>query len=197
MAYLKRAYYRIRRYFYKKRFAECSIYALIGSNGCGKGCKISGCKYISIGDRVLIEAGSEIVALEKSNKAESQAKIVIGNDTRIHSGCRITAAKNIIIGKNALLAPEVFITDHNHGMNPEIEEGYARQELIIKPVRIGDGTWIGQRAIILPGVSVGKHSIIGAGSICTKDIPDYSMVAGVPAKVIKRWDKIEKQWMRV
>jgi len=64
-------------------------------------------------------------------------------------------------------------------------------------VRIGDGTWIGQRAIILPGVSVGKHCIIVAGSVCTKDIPDYSMAAGVPAKVIKRWDKAEKQWIRV
>ena len=96
-----------------------------------------------------------------------------------------------------LIAPEVFITDHNHGMNPEIKEGYAKQELVVKPVRIGDGTWIGQRVCILPGVTVGKHCIIGAGSVCTRSIPDYCIAVGVPAQVIKRWDTSEKQWRSI
>jgi acetyltransferase-like isoleucine patch superfamily enzyme len=110
----------------------------------------------------------------------------MGHDVRITKTCRITCAGNIKIGDNVLMGPDVMITDHNHGMDPTYPGGYSPQPLIVKNVTIKDGCWIGQRACILPGVTVGAHSIIGAGSVVTHDIPDFCIVCGVPARVIKK-----------
>lgn len=84
------------------------------------------------------------------------------------------------------MGPEVLIYTQNHcyedETKPIIQQGYTKT----KPVVIGDDVWIGARAIILPGVNIGSHSVVGAGAVVTKDVPDYSVVGGVPAKVIKR-----------
>ena len=90
----------------------------------------------------------------------------------------------IIIGSNVMMAPEVVILTsmHNH-KDPTIL--MQKQGKYLSKVVIGDDVWIGYRAIILPGVTVGKGSIIGAGAVVTKDVPPYSVVGGVPAKVIK------------
>ena len=96
-----------------------------------------------------------------------------------------------------LLAPEVFITDHNHGMTPSSIDDYASQPLLVGSVVIEDNVWIGQRACILPGVTIGKFSIIGANSVVTKDIPPYSLAVGAPARVIKEWDKDRREWVPI
>ena len=197
MTLLRKVYIRLKKFLYRKNFSYLSIHAAVGKDGCGKGCKIVGAEKIKIDDEAYIEEGTEIIALNNHANMRLNAEIVIGKNTRVHSGTRITAAGSVTIGDNVLIAPEVFITDHNHGMNPEIIEGYAKQELIIKPVKIDDGTWIGQRVCILPGVTIGKHCVIGAGSVCTHSIPDYSMAVGVPAQVIKRWDTNSKQWVSI
>ena len=62
---------------------------------------------------------------------------------------------------------------------------------------IGNGTWIGTNAVIVGNIQIGKHCVIGANSVVTKDIPDYSVAAGIPAKVIKRYDFEEEEWVRV
>ena len=90
-----------------------------------------------------------------------------------------------------------MITDHNHGMNPTISGGYSSQPLIVGMVRVDDGAWIGRGVCILPNVIIGKHSVIGAGSIVTHDIPEYSMAAGNPAKVIKKYNKLTCEWEKV
>lgn len=197
MTLLRKVYIRLKKFLYRKNFLYLSIHAAVGKDGCGKGCKIVGAEKIKIDDEAYIEEGTEIIALNNHASMRINAEIVIGKNTRIHSRTRITAAGSVSIENNVLIAPEVFITDHNHGMNPEIEEGYAKQDLVVKPVRIGDGTWIGQRACILPGVTIGKHCIIGAGSVCTHSIPDYSMAVGVPARVIKQWNTKSKQWVSI
>lgn len=194
---MKRAFLRIKKYCYKKQFARFSIHSAIGRDGCGKGCRVVGAAGISLNEQTYVAEGAELIALNNHVGKTLSSEIKIGDNTRIHERARITSARSIIIGKNVLIAPDVFITDHNHGMNPEVKEGYARQELIIKPVTIGDGTWIGERVCILPGVSIGRHCIIGAGSVCSRSIPDYSIAVGVPARVIKRWNKEDKEWKEV
>lgn len=191
---MKRVFLRIKKHFYKKQFAQFSIHSAIGSDGCGRGCRIVGAKRISLSSQTYIAEGAELIALNEHAGKALTSEIKIGENTRIHERARITSARSIIIGKNVLIAPDVFITDHNHGMNPEVPEGFAKQELIIKPVKIGDGTWIGERVCILPGVSIGRHCIIGAGSVCSRSIPDYSIAVGIPAYVIKQWNKKEKKW---
>ena len=117
----------------------------------------------------------------------------------IETNCnfRIHCAGNITIGSNVLIGRDVFIIDHNHGKNPESRGGYLAQDLEIKDIVIGDGVWLGHRVCVVPGVKIGEHSIIGAGSVVTRSIPSYCIAAGCPAKVLKRWNFERKQWERV
>lgn len=108
---------------------------------------------------------------------------ILGNNSGIGRGCEITNA--VTIGDNVLMGPNVYILTQNH--NFENTEQLIREQGFqeTKSVEIGDNVWIGARVIILPGVHIGSGSIIGAGSIVTKDIPQNVVVAGNPAKIIK------------
>lgn len=96
-----------------------------------------------------------------------------------------------------LIASHVMISSENHGTDPESDTPYMNQPLITKPVSIGDGCWIGEKVCILPGVNIGKKCIIGAGSVVTKSIPDYSIAAGNPARVIKKYSYETHNWEKV
>ena len=93
-----------------------------------------------------------------------------------------------------LFASNILITNENHGINPENEVPYMNQDLSAKPIEIGDGCWIGEKVCILPGVNIGKKSIVGAGSVVTKSIPAYSIAVGNPAKIIKKYNFDHKKW---
>ena len=145
----------------------------------------------------MFGAECELYAYSTHFSQKLNSELIVGNDVRVTSKCRITCAGKITIGNNVLIAPEVFITDHNHGMDPTDERGYSPQALDIADVIIEDGVWLGHRSTILPGVTIGKHSIVGANSVVTSDIPEYSIAVGIPAKVIKKWNDKEKRWERV
>lgn len=113
---------------------------------------------ISIGDRVVLGRGSHIVGHER---------IVIEND--VYTG------------------PYVYITDQNHTYrDPELPIG--RQWPTDDPVRIGAGSWLGTNVVVLPGADIGRNVVVAAGSIVRGEIPDHSVIAGSPAKVIRRFD---------
>lgn len=108
-------------------------------------------------------------------------------------GCII----NINIGKNVLFAGEVHITDHSHGFE-DVNKPIIPQPLITKGgVTIEDDCWLGFASEILSGVHIGKHCVIAARSVVVKDVPDYSIVAGNPAKVVKRYNFETEKWERV
>ncbi|MEG1717024.1 MAG: DapH/DapD/GlmU-related protein, partial [Lachnospiraceae bacterium] len=113
---------------------------------------------------------------------------------RIGDGCYIgqnntfLVGADISIGNGVLMASDICIASENHGMDPTDMNGYGAQRLITLPVFIGDGCWIGEKVIILPGTSIGSKSIIGAGSVVTKNVPDLCIAVGNPAKVIKKFD---------
>ncbi len=117
--------------------------------------------------------------------------------SNITIGNRFTAlsAAPINIGDNCLIASDVMITSENHGLNPEISESYADNPLNTAPVHIGKGCWIGEKAIILPGVTIGNRCIIAAGAVVNKSFPAYTLIAGVPAKSIKRYDFEQHEWV--
>lgn len=93
----------------------------------------------------------------------------------------------------------MFISGHNHEYRnikiPIYEQGitYAENGKVI----IGEGFWLGTNVVVVGNVHIGKHCVIGANSVVTKDIPDYSVAAGIPAKVIKRYDFGKSEWVRV
>jgi maltose O-acetyltransferase len=112
--------------------------------------------------------------------------IKIGHHVIINHHTELLANKaRIIIGNYILIAPYVFITTSNHEYSKKNIPIYLQEETG-EDVVIEDDVWIGTHAVILPGVTIGKGSIIGAGAVVTKNVPRYSIVAGVPAKVIKR-----------
>ena len=111
-------------------------------------------------------------------------RIKIGNNSNISYSSRIIGG-DLTIGNYVMMGPEVLIITDNHKFSDINCSIWSQGQSPAKPVVIEDDVWIGARSIILPGVHVGGHSIIGAGSIVTKDVPDWAIVAGNPARIIK------------
>ena len=169
----------------------------LGTDGIGKGCTLEADTNLTVGEDSTIGPGSELLVYRSHFSRPLDAELIIGRHVRITARCRITCAGRITIGDDALFGPDVFITDHNHGMDPEAAGGYSPQDITIRNVAIGEGVWLGQRVCVLPGVTVGAHSIVGANSVVTRDIPPYSIAVGAPAKIIKKWNHDRKCWENV
>lgn len=153
-------------------------------------------KCIFIGNNVNIRMGLRIEPITNRINQTFNPKIFIGNNTTIEQYCHITCANKVKIGNNVTVSGFVYITDLNHDYRI-IDKGILQQSLLIYKTEIGDESFIGMGAKIMAGVKIGKHCIIGANSVVTKDIPDYSVVVGIPAKIIKHYDFGKKEWIKV
>lgn len=109
--------------------------------------------------------------------------VIIGDHTRV--GLHNTIIGPVTIGSHVNLAQGITVTALNHNFE-ESSKRIDEQGVTTKPVIIGNDIWIGANAVILPGVSIGDHSVVAAGAVVTKDVPPHSLVAGVPAKIIKK-----------
>ena len=108
----------------------------------------------------------------------------------------IKCSEKITIGKNVLTADKVYISDNSHEYHNVYMPIRLQKIVQLKNVVIGDGAWIGENVCII-GASVGKGSVIGANSVVTKSIPDYSIAVGTPAEIIKFYNKKTKIWEKV
>lgn len=193
-------FFALLRGFYYKIFFRSSA----GLMFIGRQCKIKYChkirtgKTIIIGDNVEINAlsiegitlGNNVTILRNTviectgNIKNMGEGLVIGNNVGIAQNCFIQVRGKVIIGSDVMFGPNVSIFSENHGFTdldiPMISQATTRGTVIIE-----NDVWLGTRSIILAGVRIGKGSIIAAGALVNRDIPPYSIVAGVPAKVIK------------
>lgn len=112
-------------------------------------------------------------------------KINIGKNVLVDDYAYISAQEHISIGDETHIAAFTFITDFNHGFNRR-DVPIHTQQCEVAPVTIGSDVWIGAHSSILKGVTIGDGAIVGAGSVVTKDVPPYTIVAGSPAAIIKR-----------
>jgi acetyltransferase-like isoleucine patch superfamily enzyme len=170
------------RYFFWSCYNRFSIPAKFES--VGKGVKFNGkvrvehpFSKIRIGDNCMIGIGCYFLSA-------SEAPISIGNTTSINDHCYITACHGIEIGNNVSIAEQVSIRDFDHEF-ADVNKPIREQGFRGAPIKIGDDVWIGRGVMITAGITIGKGCIIGANAVVTKDIPDWSIAAGVPAKVIK------------
>lgn len=118
-----------------------------------------------------------------SGDPTGESKIQIGSHCYINRFTILDASKDITIGNGVMIGPNCYITDHDHGMDPE--KSIGEQELVEAPTRIGNDVWLGANVTVLKGVEIGDGSVIGAGSVVTKDVPPNVIAAGSPAKVIR------------
>lgn len=191
----------IKRSRFKKGFASIGQDSGFGPIGYGDTCRIWDKKRITVGDHTWFGRDSIVQVLTRYDYSgyvqQFSSMLAIGNNVHCTEKCHIVCAGNMIIEDNVLIAPGVFITDNNHGMMPDTPGGYKEQPLLVNNVHIEKGVWLGQRVCIMPGVTIGAYSIIGANSTVTHDIPPYSLAAGSPAKVKKTWNHDLNQWERV
>lgn len=135
--------------------------------------------------------------LATNNSLNKKPKLEIGNRVHIGAYAMIIAANKIEIGNNVVMSERVTILDHFHDYRnpdkPVIDQPiYSKGHLLIK-----DDCFIGVNAVIVGNIRIGKHSVIGANSVVTHDVPDYCVVAGAPAKIIKKYDFKKKEWLEV
>ena len=131
--------------------------------------------YNQIGENSIVN-GQLTVVLPKN--------VTIGKGVTVMNGALMMAAGGITIEDKVLIAANVKLISNNH-------DPYERDVLICRPILIKEGAWVGAAATILPGVTIGKYAIVGSDSVVTKDVPDYAVVVGNPAKIIKYLDPVK------
>lgn len=160
--------------------------------------RIRGRKYVSVGKGFTTGFNCRIDAYSQNGNN----CIKIGENVQINDSVHIGSIQEINIGDNVLIASKVFITDHNHGnysgVNCDAPTSIPiDRELYSKPVVIEDNVWLGEFVSVLPGVTIGKGSIVGANSVVSKSLPPYVIAVGAPAKPIKKYNFENKLWERV
>ena len=146
---------------------------------------IQGKGSIIVGDEVRLGGKCTITF---ASRFSNEPLLIIGDGTGIGHACEFVVGKRIMIGRNCQLSGEIWIGDSN-GHSSDLEKRRRRlppDGEDVRPVTIGDGVWIGKRAMIFPGVRVGQGSVISAGSVVHSHVPPFSIVAGNPAKVVMR-----------
>ncbi len=171
---------------------RCLLYG-IHQNGrvcIGKNVNIKGGKHIILDKNVCIRSNVDIWA--------GPGAIYIGSGSDIGQRSRISITNKLTIGKDVLLSPNVYITDCDHEYRnidvAIINQGICQNN---NSVYIGDGSYIGINTVIVGNVNIGKHCVIGANSVVTKDVPDYSLAVGIPAKPIKKYNFTTEKWMPI
>jgi acetyltransferase-like isoleucine patch superfamily enzyme len=123
--------------------------------------------------------------LDRGITVESRGTLAVGRGTVFGHHCTVAADEEVIIGERCLLAELVSVRDHDHAFD-DAEVAVVDQGRVTAPVRIGDDVWIGAKATVLRGVTIGPGSVIGANAVVTRDVPPGSIAVGVPARVVGR-----------
>lgn len=150
--------------------------------------RVIGAKHLSCAGAIRVAEGCRIECVGHYGEYRYSPALTLGEGVSFGENCHVGCIGEMKIGHHALIGSNVTIIDHNHG---DFSSGMPHENKIEMPlfskkgVQIGDNVWIGDNAVILPGVTIGDHAIIGAGSVVTKDVPENAIFAGNPAKRIR------------
>jgi acetyltransferase-like isoleucine patch superfamily enzyme len=143
-------------------------------------------QYIHVGEGTLFGPQITLSAgMVPGQEMVTDPVISVGDRCLIGKGSGIVGHLEIRIGNDVWTGHHVYITDQNHGYD-DLDLPISRQVMPERPVSIGDGSWLGHGTVVLPGVTIGRHVVVGANSVVTGDLPDNCVAAGVPARVIRR-----------
>jgi acetyltransferase-like isoleucine patch superfamily enzyme len=160
-----------------------------GSAICFPVAALFGERYIEIGAGTVVGPYATLSAgVSPAHDLGDEAVVHIGDGCLLGKGSGIVGHEHIEIGDDVFTGHHVYITDANHGYeDPRLPIG--QQFAPPRPVRIGAGSWLGHGAIVLPGASIGRHVVVGAGAVVTGELPDFCVAVGNPARVVRdaRW----------
>jgi serine acetyltransferase len=143
--------------------------------------------YIHVGEGTMIGPNTCLsVGMAPGQEMPTDPVVRIGSRCVIGRGSHIVGHWSIEIGDDIQTGPYVYITDQNHTYE-DLVEPIGRQWPTEAAVRVGSGSWLGANVVVLPGAEIGEHVVVAAGSVVRGVIPDRSVVAGVPAKIVRRW----------
>lgn len=186
--YTEIRYSNLRGLFYHFKFKKSGERLRIGHK-----CRIKTPSQIQVGSDVIIDDYAELLVHDDN---DNHAILTLGDHVHISKYNCIGCSCKITLEDHVRLAPYVHITDRNHTYE-DVNQPIWKQPIKTQEVFIGRECWIGFGAQIMPGVHIGRHCIIAAGSIVTHNIPDYSVAAGSPAKVVKNYNLDKKTWERI
>ncbi len=197
MKELLKKIYRTIKYLYNyiscfRKFGRVGLRTTIN-----KPLRVVGGRRIYIGNSCFILDGLRIEAISKWLDKNYEPRIDIDDRVTVGQNCHFTCANRLHIGKGVSILPQVLITDIEHEYIPD--KSLRETGLEVGSVEIGENAVIGMGARILghKGIKIGKSAIIGTNAVVTHDVPDYTMVAGIPEKVIKKYDFELKKWIKV
>lgn len=149
----------------------------------GIGAMLEGPQLVTVGAHVAIGRHAWLNAVD--DRGDGTPTLRIGDGTYIGRFAHINAWRDVTIGKNVLIADRVFISDSSHDFD-HASPIRLQGDSFVGPVELKEGCWIGIGAVILPGVTIGKNAVVGSNAVVTKSVPDYAVVGGVPAKIIRK-----------
>ena len=155
--------------------------------------RVQGSEYISVGRGTIVQRQGWLLALKIDH---NNPELSIGKNCAIGDFCHITAVRKVIIEDDVLIANKVYISDNSHAYENVSVPIINQSILFKKEVIIGSGSWIGENVAII-GASIGKNAVVAANSVVTKDVPDYSIAAGIPARIIKKYDPETDTWKKI
>jgi acetyltransferase-like isoleucine patch superfamily enzyme len=169
----------------------------------GPGCVVRGAKCIRLGRNVTATRNLWLEAVVQYRDQRFTPTIEIGDGVAFSDGVHITGIEQIVIKKNVLMGSRIYISDHNHGKYKGPAQCSPEEPPVRRPlggggpVFIGENVWIGDNVVIVGPVTIGDGAVIGANSLVRQDVSPRTLVAGTPAKAIKRYDRNTESWERV
>ena len=190
MKFIKRIYrkfeFLIFRIFFAPKMSFCGVKAFIQGP-----VRIDGLEFVSIGHASVIQRGSWLYCQPVDNLLPN---LTIGAQCVLGFNNHIAVVREVVIEDDVLTANNVYISDNFHDYR-NIDVPIIKQPIRFKgAVRIGQGTWLGENSCVI-GVTIGRNCVIGANTVVTHDVPDYSVVVGAPGRVIRQYDHQQKCWV--
>lgn len=178
---------RVFRLFYARRFAAFGRRTLVVAP-----IAIEQPERIALGSDVYV-AAQTCLAARQEGQTPSGVALVISDGCKLGRFNHIYATRSVKLGRKVLTANGVYISDNLHGYR-SIDAAVMDQPLVqLCDTEIGDHSWLGHNACVI-GARLGRHCIVGANAVVTRDAPDYSVIVGAPARIIRRYDQDRAEW---